>query len=519
MNSNTNLNKNAINTRQMLGVLGAFFAIFTLIAALSSFASSGESNNPKLQYVKPILQDQYVEYDTDYTVTFVVNSTVYAGCGVDNGQAVLKPTNPTADGIYFNGWRTAQNGGEKITFPYTPTSDATLYASFTENVVLGFSGLTDGAEGLVWTDHIEGEASYKTTRKGDYVSVTSPLDNYFPFSEIEEFTDENGNTFVKFPKCYIKFDITSNSGSKAIDGFHVANYQVDDSYFIPDCFLDPSDTTCSTYLDYFALAKYESSGSATKAYSQPGKECLSGITLNAHRQAARAYGTADNYYGGYQIEDFSMYSLYNMLCMLYYKTGDVQSVYEGRTGAIRGITWMSTAFTGTTDGVSGLNGWNTASHCVKMLGVENPYGNIEKMIDGVFTTTVSRGEELLPQLYVYRLPQYFCALGADFTNAVPVYILANDSGVIKNLMVGTMTQSTGNDCYVVVAYPCSFSLGEESEIKDFYNYTETELNVKMNVITSGNYSSGTDAGLWYWNSATDTTSLDVGSRLAYRPVN
>ena len=516
---NLNKEKKAINMRQLLSILGAVFAVFGLIAVLSSFASSGKvEDNSSSEYVKPILQDKYVEYDTDYTVTFVVNSTVYAGCGVNRGQAVLEPAVPTSEGLYFGGWYTSEQDGSEITFPFTPTSDTVLYASFTDKVVLGFTGLTDEVEGVVWTDIIRNKSLYTTSRKGDYVTVTSSLDDYFPFNQIEEFTDENGNVFVKFPKCYIKFITVGDSGSKAIDGFKVANYQAEDDMFIPDCFLDPKDETCSTYLDYFALAKYESSGSAAMAYSKSGKDCLSGITLNQHRDAARAYGTADNYYNGYQVEDFSMYSLYNMLCMLYFKTGDIQSVYEGRTGAIKGTTWVSTAVTGTTDGVEGLNGWNTETHCVKMLGVENPYGNTEKFIDGVFTLATHRDGEVLPLLYVYKLPQYHNSLSASYDKAVPVYILANESGIIKNLKVGNMSTEAG-DSYVVIAYPCSFSLGEDSEINDYYNYVSTDLDVKMNITSSGNYSSGTNAGLWYWNSVQDTVSLDAGSRLAYRPVN
>lgn len=132
-------------------------------------------------------------------------------------------------------------------------------------------------------------------------------------------------------------------GSGNIDGIKISNVQADTDYFIPDAFLDPSDGV--SYLDYFVLGKYEASGSSAKMYSKNGQACYVNMTRAVARTAARAYGTLSNFYAGYQQIDISMLILCNFLCMLYYKTPNIQRVYGGRTGS-ETTSWSNAANTG-----------------------------------------------------------------------------------------------------------------------------------------------------------------------------
>ena len=433
-----------------------------------------------------------------YKVTFNVDGSAYTVVSVVAGESVQKPTAPNKTGYTFNGWWTAQTGGTQVTFPYTPVADTTFHAQFTAGATIGFTGLTNSSGNLAWTGAIAGAASWQKTTVGNNVTITSPLDNVFPFNRIEEFTDSSGNVFVKFPKCYIKFIYSGT----AIDGFNVSSSNDGGDMFIPDCFLDPHDTTCSTYLDYFALGKYEASGSSSRMYSKTGQTCLVDITRAQGRTAARAYGTSSNYYNGYQMIDFSMLTLFNFLAMLYYKTGNIQTVMPGRTSdtSAGGQSWTSAASTGTTDGISALNGYNTAGDCVKILGVENPFGNVNKWIDGAY---FSKGT-----IYAHRLPQYFAD---STTNAVNLgFSRPTASGYISALRAGN---AGGTISYVY----CSVASGSAATyVGDHCHY----LSIGVGLSSGGSWGSTAIAGLWslYGDYTATSADTNVGARLAYRPL-
>lgn len=363
-----------------------------------------------------------------------------------------------------------------------------------DGVVLGFTGLSDSSGELTYTDDIANVNSYSLTETGVYVNVSSPLDNMFPFCEIEEFTDSYGNVFVKYPKCYIKF-VTNSDG--VIDGFKVSNVQAEEDMFIPDCFLDPSDPEGYTYLDYFALGKYEMSGSKTQGYSKSGQTCLGGITRDNARTAARSYGDSSNYYNGYQLQDYSMTVLYNFLCMTYYKTANIQTVYGGRTGAVS--SWTSISATGTTDPIEGLNGWNTTTDCVKMLGIENPYGNQTEWCDGiVFSKT---------NVYMFRLPHNYSdsTIGANsFAYARP-----STSGFISAFKPGN---TAATKSYV---FPTEASGSASTFVGDQAYYTEAGT-----ALCLGGSLNTSSAGLWCLFGGYDASVslMNIGARLSFRPL-
>lgn len=432
-----------------------------------------------------------------YTVSFAVDGETYTAVQVQQGEAVAKPVNPSKTGNYFTGWYTASTGGTKVVFPYTPAADVTLYAQWTEQVVVGFTGLTNSTGSLTWTDDIASASGYQTTAEGSNVVVTGELDEIFPFSQITEMTDSSDNVFVKFPKVWMKWVL---DGSGNIDGVKFSNVQADSDYFIPDCFLDPKDTTYSTYLDYFALGKYEASGSSSKMYSKASQTCLANITRANARTAARAYGTSSNYYNGYQLTDVSMLVVYNLLCNMYYKTANIQTVYGGRTGSGTHTGWSSAENTGSCDGISGLNGWNTLTDCVKMLGIENPYGNISKWIDGIYFSSQT--------IYVHRLPQQF----ADSTTLATTlgFSRPSSSGYIKYLRKGT------SDATKSYAYCYDASGTDSTYFGDQCYYGSTGVVL----CSGGSWVSTAYAGLWYLFGGYSATSSDtsIGARLSYRPL-
>lgn len=427
-----------------------------------------------------------------YTVTFMSNGAEYSVVSVTAGQSISAPkSKPSKSGKYFVGWFTAASGGALVEFPYTPTADVTLYANFDDLFVLGFTGLTNSSGALTLTDDVAGSENYATSVSGSYTSVSSPLDDVFPYNAIEEFTDSDGNVFVKFPKFYMKW-VTDSGG--VLDGWKISNAQVDDDYFVPDCFLSPS----GAVNDYFALGKYEMSGSSSKGYSKSGATCLVSITRANARAAARAYGTSSDYYKGYQQLDFAQLTAYNFLCMMYYRTANIQTVYGGRTGSVS--TWSGASVTGTCDGVTGLNGWNTGTDCVKMLGIENPFGNINKWVDGVYFSGST--------IYAHRFPQYFAE---STSNAASLgFSRPTSNGYISAMKHGTSVSTRS------YAYASAVSGSSSTYYGDYCWYGSSGV-----VLSVGGRWDGTAyAGLWNLsgNYSASYSGSSIGARLSYRPL-
>lgn len=427
-----------------------------------------------------------------YIVTFMSNNATYSVVSITEGQSVNAPTPPTLTGFSFRGWYASETSTNTITFPYQPTADTTLYARYSEEFVIGVVDLTGGTSGaLTLTDDGASVGTYTTSTSGDYVSVTNPLDSYFPFNQISEFTDASGNVFVKFPKLWMKWVLDSDG---CINGYKFANAKADNDYFIPDAFLDPRDSTGATYLDYFALGKYEASGSTTKMYSKSGQTCLVSVTRDQCRIAARAYGANSNHYNGYQQLDMAQYTLYNLLCMMYYQTANIQTVYAGRTSHSNATT------TGSCNGVTGKNGWNTSTGCVKMLGIENPYGNIFKWVDGIYFNSSA--------IYIHRFPYQFAD---SSTNATSIgFSRPTSSGYISRLKKGT------TDAMRSYVYASSASGTESTYYGDYYWYSSSGTVLRV----GGRWDYGSNAGLWCLDgrNGAPSSASGIGARLSYRPL-
>lgn len=427
----------------------------------------------------------------------MVEGRLYSSVSVTQGQKVNKPTEPIVVGKSFAGWYNAETGGTEITFPYTPTSNITLYAHTPDAIIVGVTGLTNSRGDLTLTDSISNVGAYTTVKNGHFTSVINPLSEYFPFNQIEEFTDNEGNVFVKFPKIWMKWEKDSNGN---LSGYKFSNGKADDDYFISDAYLNPSDTTGNTYCDYFALGKYEMSGSSSKGFSKSGASCLVNITRANARTASRAYGNASNFYNGYQQLDLAQLIMYNLLCMMFYRTAHIQKVYGGRTGSGTVKPWHDASVTGTCDGITGMNGWNTSTDCVKMLGIENPYGNITKWVDGVWFSDAT--------IYVHRFPQQY----TDGTSNAKTlqFNRPTSSGYVKYLKSGN-TSDIQSFAYVSDAKGSSLAYYHDNS---YYQSTG-------GVLFAGGYWSNTSfAGLWCLGGGSTAARSNPysGARLSYCPL-
>lgn len=71
---------------------------------------------------------------------------------VDAGDAIAEPAMPEREGYTFSFWQTAADGGEKISFPYTPKDDVTLFAHWeARQCTVTFDFNYDGAQTVTQT--------------------------------------------------------------------------------------------------------------------------------------------------------------------------------------------------------------------------------------------------------------------------------------------------------------------------------------------------------------------------------
>ena len=163
-----------------------------------------------------------------------------------------------------------------------------------------------------------------------------------------------------------------------------------------------------------------------------------------------------------------------MLCMMYYRTANIQTVYAGRTSA------SSAQATGSCDGVSGLNGWNTSTGCVKMLGVENPYGNINKWVDGICFSSLFQ-----TKIFVHRKPIQYVD---DTTNSITLsFSRPTSDGYVKTLKVKDERSER--------SYPyCSSEMGKVTTYYgDAYYYSSSGSVLYV----GGRWDNKSNAGLWF----------------------
>ena len=161
----------------------------------------------------------------------------------------------------------------------------------------------------------------------------------------------------------------------------------------------------------------------------------------------------------------------------------------------------SVAATGSCDGVTGMNGWNTSTTCVKMLGVENPYGNIFKWVDGVYFSSAT--------IYAHRYPQQF----ADSTSNGKAleFSRPTSDGYISALKHGTDASTRS------YAYASAASGSASTYYGDYCYYSSSGVVLCV----GGAWGSGADAGLWYLDggASASRSGAGVGARLTYRPIN
>lgn len=185
----------------------------------------------------------------------------------------------------------------------------------------------------------------------------SDFDTIYPWSEIHRETLSTGDVMVYIPKFYYQRYREGN-----IEYINIADRALD-GFSLHPLFDRPDRERDAAYVGAYETSYYNKSVSGVSQQAS--------ITRAEFRNSAREKGT------GWGIIDLSAFSAIQMLILVEFATNDVQTaIGAGRVNASSG------SGTGSCDSVPNLTG-KSGLETVVYRGIENPWGNYLKFVDGL----------------------------------------------------------------------------------------------------------------------------------------
>ena len=406
-----------------------------------------------------------------YVVSFNVLGSIVGQIAIPQGQSLTgAPYVPTADGYTFNGW---QAGGAAVVYPYTPTGNETWTANMSAVWRYGVSGLGNSNPALTRTYNNVGKTYSINSAAG---TITTDFDNLFNFETVVQ----GGNTMIKIPVMYKHFDtITGNQ----VRAFSISNVKIDDEWQPYPCFVKQDGS--GAVMDYILVSKGKATGTSSQATCVSGEAPLTGITRARMRAAARANGT------GWQQFDWMVLQLIRDLFCVVFATTNSQLIFAGRTNA------SAAATVGGTWNISTPCGWNTTTMQNRFFGIEDVFGNVFDLCDGV---TFSGST-------IYSTVDY-----NHFTDGTS-NMVNSGSRATSNGYISALTYNTAQP---FLNYPSAASGGKTRYYCDYEWYNSSGVVL----LVGGVWGYGADAGLWFSGGSSDASysGSDVGGRLVYRPL-
>lgn len=350
--------------------------------------------------------------------------------------------------------------------PYTVTKAA-------EAQIWGVSGLGNSDPTLTRTFDNVGKTYNINSDAG---TITTDFDNIFNFETVVQ----NGNTMIKIPTFYKRFDTINNN---QITAFSISKTKVNDDFVPYPCFVKQDGS--GAVMDYILVSKGKATGTSSKATCVSGSKPLVGLTRAQMRTAARANGT------GWQQFDWMVLQLLRDLFCVVFATTNSQSIFTGRTNA------SNAAAVGGTWNISTPCGWNTTTMQNRFFGIEDIFGNVHEWCDGV---TFSGST-------IYSTVNY-----NNFTDTTSNMV---NSGS-RPSSSGYISALTYNTAQPFLNYPSAKSGGETQYYCDYEWYKSSGVVLEV----GGSWNFGAKAGLWYSIGFNDASFSDSGKggRLVYRPA-
>lgn len=341
--------------------------------------------------------------------------------------------------------------------------------------VFGVSGMNQESPTLTRTDNAVGLTYTLGTD-----TVYSDFSECYPWSDIKEVTDDYGNKFIRIPKFYHKMTTNSDGTLK----WQISGVKQDfdwGTYF----------TNGVNEVDYIDIGAYEGSVSNSRLCSVSGVAPTVSQAIATFRTNAMANGSA------YHLYDFKCDMILKALYTIEFATTNCQSIAQGNVSSSAksdcGATDTNTSKTGVVSGQA-----LSASVAFKYRGIENPWGNIWKFVDGIGFVD--------EKIYLCLNHKNY----ANDTQASP-YSYIGDR-VMENGYAKTMGLLSENG----YLYTSAIGGGSTTYYSDYY-YQATGHRL---LLVGGRWSNGAAAGLWRWNGDDAWSGSDTytGCRLCKTPV-
>lgn len=388
---------------------------------------------------------------------------------------------PSIDLTTLPGWASLADGAHNITivakangYRDSEPSAAVSVEKAPPAQIWGVSGLGNSDPTLTRTFDNVGKTYSINSTAG---TITTDFDTEFNFETVVQ----DGNTMIKIPTFYKRFDTITNN---QITAFSMSKTKVNDDFVPYPCFVKQDGS--GAVMDYILVSKGKATGTSSKATCVSGSAPLVNVTRAQMRTAARANGA------GWQQFDWMVLQLLRDLFCVVFATTNSQSIFLGRT------TGFSNAATvGGTWNISTPCGWNTTTMQNRFFGIEDVFGNVFDWCDGVAFSSSA--------IYSTVDYNYFTDGTSNMVNSGS---RATSSGFISAL--------TYNTAQPFLNYPSAASGGETQYYCDYEWYTSSGVVLSV----GGRWNHGVAAGLWCsaGNDGASYSYSDIGGRLVYRPL-
>lgn len=362
---------------------------------------------------------------------------------------------------------------DKVTFKRAGQEAVTVFEKTPMAQIWGVSGLGNSDPTLTRTFDNVGKNFMTNMVTGE---IMTGFDTEFNFETVVQ----NGNTMIKIPAFYKRFDTISNN---QITAFSISKTKVNDDFKPYPCFVKQDGS--GTVMDYILVSKGKATGTSSKATCVSGAYPLVDVTRAQMRTAARANGA------GWQQFDWMVHQLIRDLFCVVFATTNTQSIFSGATtGAIKqrvGTTWN----------MNSPCGWDLTTKQCRFFGLEDIFGNVWDWCDGITFDGSS---------------MYSTTNPTQFSDSVSNMTLSGARG-----SGGWIISCSYNTNQPFLNFPKAGS-GSGSTYYCDINWSDTAPGYHVYMVGTGAVD-GIKGGLWATYTYHDSTSSgsDISGRLVYRP--
>ena len=327
-----------------------------------------------------------------------------------------------------------------------------------------------------------------------------------------DLTGADGQVMVEIPRFYVKQELVGT-----VMSWYISLYNIED-FAVHPAFSKDGIEVGYRYYSAFEGSMYDDSESAMcvkeqihNSYYAPGDKmcsvinqwCKTNEQRSEYRSMAAERGT------GWRQLDYYLYSAVQLLYLIEYADFNSQSMIGmGRT-ELSGGSWVADSYIGKTGlSIADGNGTNSVSNggssyatdYMSYRGIENWYGNVWKMCDGITWDGRWTGSPAAQPVYVTNNSAYFKDEGDG-----------NMSHICDASYIGANAGYIGNIENVIGFIPKTVGASSTTKLCDYYyQYSEAGRNYWRLVLVGGIAFYGVPAG-GFSLYVSDAWSLDVAS--------